>query len=311
MFENEDFTTVSEEVDDIMPDGWHDEGDFFDEASWGAADTQADESGVDGGPAAEEEAAADDESAPTTEQEAAPGDAGGTETEAPTTEPVAEVAPHKLKFKARVDRQDLDVELDESDLPTIYQKAQATDRAQAKQAKLDQRAKTLGFDGLESMLESVEKNYRANEVNRLVGEGVHEEVAEYVVASHFPAQAPAAPETHASTKAEPGEAGSVSKRDYFAETNQLLTVYPELRGKQLPKEVIQACLDEKQNLLVAYHAYEIKQERAAAEKIRKENEILKQNAASAAKAPVSGTKGGGSTDTKPEDDFLRGFNDDY
>lgn len=316
MLDNENFTTATEEADDIMPDGWHDSGDFFDETSWGDTEAQADESGVEENPDAENVAAEENEPAPTTEQEAAPGDAGETQTEAPTTEPTEEVTPHKLKFKARVDRQDMDVELDESELPTIYQKAQATDRAQAKQAKLttrldkaEQLAKTLGFDGLDSMLESAEKNYRDNEVSRLVGEGVHEEVARDMVARRFPAQPQADPKVSATPEQE--DKPAAVRRDFVAETNLLLEARPELRGKTLPDEVIRACVVDGQNLLVAYSKYEMAQERAAAEKYRKEAEILRQNAASAAKAPVSGTKGGGSTGTEPEDDFLRGFNDGY
>ena len=41
------------------------------------------------------------------------------------------------------------------------------------------------------------------------------------------------------------------------------------------------------------------------ERLRQENEILRQNAEAASRAPVSG---GGDTDTEPEDLFLRGFN---
>ena len=51
--------------------------------------------------------------------------------------------------------------------------------------------------------------------------------------------------------------------------------------------------------------------KAEADKLRRENRILKQNEASAKQAPVKGVRGGGATDTKPEDDFLRGFNSDY
>ena len=101
------------------------------------------------------------------------------------------------------------------------------------------------------------------------------------------------------------------QRDFRTEIQQLLEARPDLRGKQLPDEVVKACASQGQNLLAAYSAYEVRQERAAADKLRKENEVLRQNAASAAKAPVSGTQGGGATDVKPEDDFLRGFDDGY
>jgi len=40
-------------------------------------------------------------------------------------------------------------------------------------------------------------------------------------------------------------------------------------------------------------------------------EILRQNAEAAAKAPVTAVTGGGPADTEPEDLFLRGFNEGY
>ena len=45
------------------------------------------------------------------------------------------------------------------------------------------------------------------------------------------------------------------------------------------------------------------------EKIVTQEEIQQQNEAAAAKAPVRSVTAGGSTDTEPEDLFLRGFND--
>ena len=84
---------------------------------------------------------------------------------------------------------------------------------------------------------------------------------------------------------------------------------PDLMGKQLPVEVIRACTDGKnpKHLMVAYAEYELAQQKAEAEKLRKENEVLKQNAAAAARAPVSGVSGGGATNTVPDDDFMKGF----
>ena len=64
------------------------------------------------------------------------------------------------------------------------------------------------------------------------------------------------------------------------------------------------------NLLTAYLAYREKQTSKAAASLKKENEVLKQNAASAAKAPVKGVTGGGATNTKPQHKLLDGFDDD-
>lgn len=323
MNENENITTVSEEeFDDIMPDGWHDSGDFFDEGTWGSGEEQTDEPAAEPVTGPEEETAAEGTPAPTPEQGTAPGDAGVQQQEAPTPEPAAEGTPHKLKFKARVDRQDLDVEVDEGELPTIWQKAQATDRAQAKLAKLspqlekaEQIAKAMGFADLESMMASAEQNYRDGEVNRLVGEGVHEEVAKDMVSRRFPAvtQTQAQVQTPAATPAEgqPAAGNGAPQRNFMQEADLYLRAYPEMRGKPIPAEVLKDCRENGEHLLTAYAKYDRARQTAEAEKIRRENEILKQNAASAAKAPVSGTRGGGPTAVEPEDDFLRGFNDGY
>lgn len=66
--------------------------------------------------------------------------------EVPTTgsEPAAG---QKLRFTARVDHEDREVELDESELPALYQKAQATDRAQRRLRELsDLRQAEAGRD---------------------------------------------------------------------------------------------------------------------------------------------------------------------
>jgi hypothetical protein len=62
------------------------------------------------------------------------------------------------------------------------------------------------------------------------------------------------------------------------------------------------------HLVSAYLEYEAKQKTAEIEQLRKENAVYKQNAEAAARSPVTGTAGGGATDTKPSDPFLEGFN---
>jgi hypothetical protein len=83
-----------------------------------------------------------------------------------------------------------------------------------------------------------------------------------------------------------------------------------LRGTTIPSEVAAAAANG-QNLTVAYLAYEAKQAKAEVENLRKENEIFKQNAAAAAKAPVRGVTGGGATDTSPKDPFEVAFDSDW
>lgn len=336
MLDNENNTAAFEDDDVILPDGWQEGDDIFSEEGWSGDAGQADESAEDAGQSDEGNAEGSDGEAPTTEPDdqsgADGGDAGG---EAPTTEPSAAEQPRKLKFTARVDRSDLDVEVDESELPTLYQKAQVVDRVRAKLAKLsptlekaERLSKSLGYDNLDAMLDSAEKSYRETEVNRLIGEGVHKEVAQDMVNRRFAApEQPRGKGPSESETARPGtsgdapqrEAGAAGERDFRKEVADLLAVRGDLRGQRLPDEVIKACVLESKPLIVAYTEYEDAQKARQAQAdakertaLRRENAILKQNAASAARAPVSGATGGGATDTKPKDPFLEGFDaDDY
>ena len=98
-------------------------------------------------------------------------------------------------------------------------------------------------------------------------------------------------------------------RDYAGEVQALYAARPELRGQDLPQEVARACVGGK-SLTEAYNEYACRQRSDAAE-LRKENRILRQNAATAARAPVRGVTRGGATDSQAEDAFLRGFNEGW
>ena len=92
----------------------------------------------------------------------------------------------------------------------------------------------------------------------------------------------------------------------------LLEQYPDLReklakGEGLPGEIISDCLKNGTGLCAAYAGYEERKAKAEAEQMRRENEILKQNSASAAKAPVRGTAAGCSIRNEGKDPFLEGL----
>ena len=99
------------------------------------------------------------------------------------------------------------------------------------------------------------------------------------------------------------------ERNIQAEAQELIVARPDLKTRQLPMEVVEAWRNG-ENLLNAYNRYEARQKEAENQKLKKENNILKQNAAAAAKAPVKGVTGGAPTDTEPEDPFLKGFDSD-
>ena len=317
----DNITNADEDV--MLPEGWGENDDIFaDPETWtgaaGADESGAAQAGDNGGAGLE----TDPEPAPTTEQAAAPTtgqqETGGVETpaednSAPTTGQEPKAGEHKkLKFTAKIDREDREVELDESELPGVYQRAQNHDRAQSKLAQLsplmesaEAMAKRMGYENLEDMIGKAEGTFLDAEVKRLTDDGVHEEVARDMVRRRMDAAAQTQQKEPAQEPTRPS-----GRRDYQAETRELLTARPELQGKKLPDEVVNDCIQKGKNLLVAYAEYETRQERAQAESLRAKLQILEQNAASAAKGPVKGAAGGGPTDTKAEDLFLKGFEDD-
>lgn len=300
---NKLFTDIDTE-DVILPDGYEEGDNFFDIDSWGSS---SDEEGA----SAEEETTTEEDTesvegsdgVTTTDEEESAEESEATEEEAPTTE-----QNHKLHFKAKIDHSDVDVDISEDELPALYQKANNHDRMQAKIDKMTSEtkrysvlAKALGYDSVSAMLDAAEKNYKDGEISRLTDEGVHQEVAQDIVDRKFrTAQA----EVETSTPA-PKEAA----RDFQAEAQALLDARPDLKGKPLPDEVFKACVKGK-TMLEAYTEYEARVAKAENVKLQKENKIMRQNARASAKAPVSGTRGGGKTDTSPTDDFLRGFDAD-
>lgn len=301
-------------IDDgpILPDGWTEGMDIFADEEPSILDSLADDA-PDTTPAEETEA-------PTTEQPAAEAEDAATGEEAPTTEPETQETPvnTKLRFKAKVDHNDVDVELDEADLPTIYQKAQATDRAQNKLGAYSKTvdyanklAASMGFSSADEMLNAAAENYRNSMLQDLLDSGTPQMIAEDYVNRHMAGMDTllGGQPVDAQTP-DPAPVATPPQRDYTAEAGELLSIRPQLRNQQLPDEVIQMVAAGK-TMKDAYLEYEAKQQTAETERLRKENQILKQNAEAAARAPVAGTAGGGSTNQKAEDPFLVGFNSDY
>ena len=211
-----DYTETTAAPEDLLlPEGWTEDEDLF-------ADAAAD-GGEDGDalPPREEPA----ETAPTTGESTA--------------------ASPKLRFTARVDHEDREVELDESELPALWQKAQATERAQR----------------------------RLRELSELK-------------------EADAA-------------------RDLGAEAEELLRVFPEMRGRSIPTEVVLESLNGKRSLTAAFAAWNERQHRAELDRLRRENGRREAGKRAAERAPVRGVSGGGGPDTRPADPFLAGFDAEY
>lgn len=302
---NEGIVQTEEEA--IIPEGWDGEGDFFDDSSWS-------EEPVDSTPA-EDPTTVEEE---TVEEEPAE--------EAPTTEQAEAPTSHKLKFKAKVDHNDMDVELDESDLPDVYQKAQVVDRVQSQMGKMKgtvdratKLAKGMGFEDADAMLIAAARNHFQNEVDRLVNDDEHpvnQEVAKDLVerrlgyslddldnieAVEAPVDEPSQP-TQPQTQAQ--------GRDLQAEVKELLDAYPELAGTEFPADVAEIALKTGESLLSVYQKSDTSSKARQIQDLVKENQVLRQNAETAQRAPVTGVTGHGIEGNDPDDPFLEGFNEE-
>ena len=297
--DEQNMAAIPEEEDVMMPDGYGTGDDFFAD-EWTGQDADAQ-------PEPEQEAEPEEpkEDAPTTEQ---------TEEDHEAQEPEAETpedAPRRLRFKARVDREDMDVDIGEDEVPALYQLAKAGERWKAKNDTMRQQvehyeqiAKGMGYATVDEMIQKTAEGYKAAKVQELMEQGTPQTIAEDYVDRMMQREAEKAPDP------EPEEPTlEAHERNIQAEAQELIVARPDLKTRQLPMEVVEAWRNG-ENLLNAYNRYEARQKEAENQKLKKENNILKQNAAAAAKAPVKGVTGGAPTDTEPEDPFLKGFDSD-
>lgn len=297
--DEQNMAVIPEEEDVMMPDGYGTGDDFFAD-EWTGQDADAQ-------PEPEQEAEPEEpkEDAPTTEQ---------TEEDHEAQEPEAETpgdAPRRLRFKARVDREDMDVDIGEDEVPALYQLAKAGERWKAKNDTMrqqvehyEQMAKGMGYATVDEMIQKTAEGYKAAKVQELMEQGTPQTIAEDYVDRMMQREAAKAPDP------EPEEpTPEAHERNIQAEAQELIVARPDLKTRQLPMEVVEAWRNG-ENLLNAYNRYEARQKEAENQKLKKENNILKQNAAAAAKAPVKGVTGGAPTDTEPEDPFLKGFDSD-
>lgn len=297
--DEQNMAAISEEEDVMMPDGYGTGDDFFAD-EWTGQDADAQ-------PEPEQEAEPEEPKtdAPTTEQPEEDHEAQEPETETP------EDAPRRLRFKARVDREDMDVDIGEDEVPALYQLAKAGERWKAKNDTMrqqvehyEQMAKGMGYATVDEMIQKTAEGYKAAKVQELMEQGTPQTIAEDYVDRMMQREAAKAPDPEPEK-----DAPEHPDRDIQAEAQELIVARPDLKMQQLPMEVVEAWRNG-ENLLNAYNRYEARQKEAENQKLKKENNILKQNAAAAAKAPVKGVTGGAPTDTEPEDPFLKGFDSD-
>ena len=303
---NPDTVGTAEDFETLLPEGWSgaEGADIFDPSTWGDGGS-ADAQDADGADGEEITAEGTDDQTRTTEEDTEPQTDSDADNGDPTT--VEDQPSGKLRFKASIDHSEQDVELDPSELPSIYQKARALDRYQNRvnehEAELnawDSVAKSLGYESRKDMMNGAVDNAVQSYIDE--HPGVPEDMARDYISRKF---------NLSRTESAPAEAkdGTVD-RDFKKEVADLFRAYPTAHERPVPNEVTNDALVNSKPLVQAYAEYMARTSSAKAKNAERENKILKQNQAAAAKAPVSKVTGGGKTDSKPDDDFLTGFNSD-
>ena len=307
MSELENTVVTAEDEDEAwLPAGWTEGDDIFNPSDWKsnntAADAQQEEGDQDESTPAEDAEAPDRTTDADSESQTEPSD----DLDDPTTV-IVDDERNLLRFKATIDHVAQDVELDPADLPAVYQKSLVLDRYQARVKELedelskwDKLATGLKYKDRtelhEGLFEGAVQDYLAEHPS------VPEDLARDYISRQFDHVA-------APTPKEP-EQQTDGGRDFKQEVADLFRTYPNARIDGVPEEVSTAALAENKPLVQAYAEWRAKTASAKATRTERENKILKQNQAAAARAPVKKVTGGGKTDTSPTDAFLQGFNDD-
>jgi len=253
-------TTVSGEGEDVMlPSGFGDGDDFLDPDSWTGDGAGEDTADSSAGDADLTMVNEDGGE----EQSAAGEDAADT---SDGEEQVAEKPARKLKLKVNHEEEEVDIDqMSDEELIGHIQKSRAFDAS--REAENKRRYRQVYQEQIDAgMTEALAKMVAAHEVG-----------GTYALTDDKPAAAPAA------------------VGDLAGDVAQLKALYPDF--KEVPDEVARA-YSQGVPLLTAYLAYRDKQSSKAAGALKKENAVLKQNANSAAKAPIRGVSGGGQAQTK-------------
>ena len=187
--DEQNMAAIPEEEDVMMPDGYGTGDDFFaDEWTGQDADAQPE-------PEQEAEPEKPKEDAPTTEQPEENHEAQEPEAETP------EDAPRRLRFKARVDREDMDVDIGEDEVPALYQLAKAGERWKAKNDTMrqqvehyEQMAKGMGYATVDEMIQKTAEGYKAAKVQELMEQGTPQTIAEDYVDRMMQREAAKAPD---------------------------------------------------------------------------------------------------------------------
>lgn len=278
----------------FLPDGWDGESDIFTEAGELNVDAFVSDAAQEEPtePTGENENGADEAEALTMGDEAEEADQSAddeTEDSQPDGAEQTEVkTSRKLTLKVNHGIEELDINsMSDEDLIALLQKGRAFDAMKSSEAKAKFKA------AYDAQLEAG------------MTEGVARLVAKEAAGGEYSLNDEAEPK-QADQSAEP-EKTHIPVRDFAAEVTQLKALFPKV--EEIPDEVLNVAATKDISVVTAYLAYRENESAKAAESLKKENAILKQNAASAAKAPVKGVTGGGASADKV-DYFMKGFESD-
>lgn len=295
MHEDELKTTVPGEDDysDFLPDGWSEDKDFFDVDSWSVDSPQSGQTEESDSETDTTEDGNGDSDAPTTsENDDADSPSADAETDSTQSGQTEESRKTSRILKLKVNHEDQEVDINtmtDEELIAALQKSRAFDAMKEDQNKAKYRA--IYNEQIESgMTEAAARLIAQNECGGKTY-ALEDEVEE------TPNQV---------TKAEQKQVEAPTT-DFRSQVRQLKELYPDFR--EMPNEVALA-VARGTDLLTAYVAYREQQTSKAAASLKKENAVLKQNAASAAKAPVKGVSGGGTAQVKV-DPVMAVFDEDY
>jgi len=281
---------LSGEDDPILPDGWQEGDDLFAEVGGDVDAFLSDGAEELTELPAENEDGNSAPAAPTTDGEVgeeSQSDEAADKADAPDGEGETQKRSRKLKLKVNHAEEEIDVDaMSDEDLVALLQKGRA----------FDQR------------MEADNKQKYRQAYQEQLDAGMTEEVASLIARDRVGGKSyPLTDEPEAPAEVKPAESAPAAPvRDIRAETQQLQALYPDL--KEIPDEVVRTYA-KGIPLLNAYLAYRDQQSAKTAASLHRENQVLKQNAASAAKAPVRGVSGGGVA-PKKVDNFLAGFDSD-
>lgn len=289
MNEKELMDVMFGEDEPILPDGWQEGDDLFAEADDSVATLLSDGAKERTEFPAENETDTSVTEDPTTVEPV--GDAPKS-TEEVTAEPEPDgaqepkaEATRKLKLKVNHKEEEVDIAaMSDEELIAALQKSRAFD--QRVERENEQRYRQVYQEQLDAgMTEAAARLVAQNESGGK---------------SYSLTDEPAAEEPAPKAKEDPVV-------DFKNAWSQLKVLDPGL--KEVPSAVADA-VGKGADPQIAYLKYMMDRNAETAASLKKENEVLKQNAASAAKAPVRGVTGGGNVTPAKVDPFLKGFDSD-